>query len=111
MSYADSWTQEELERLILGTILNDPLLSVIKELKPEYFMDIRNQVICEIILGLEEKGGLEPFAVAEILKHKGIPEGIFYLEKLKEYGVRKELLSLLIEILQEEYSKNRRLAS
>ena len=103
MPDSDARMQEELERIILGTILTKLSLAAVQELKPEYFRDIRNQVICEIILKLKERGDLDPQAAAEVLEQKRIPQSIAYLEKLKNYAVQENLLPDLVEILKEEY--------
>lgn len=99
--------QEELERIVLGTILSNPVLAVGQELKPEYFTDIRNQVICEIILRVTERRSLGQ-SVAQILEQKGIPEGMSYLERLKNYAVQEDLFPDLVAILKEEYYKHLR---
>ena len=103
----DGCMQEELERIILGTILSNPSLAVGQELRVEYFTDIRNQVICEIILRLIEKRGLGQ-SVAQVLEQKGIPQGISYLERLRSYAVQGDLLPDLVVILKEEYYKHPR---
>lgn len=105
----DARMQEELERIILGTILVHPLLDAVQELKPVYFTDIRNQVICEIVLRLKEEGNLDFQATAQVLDQQRIDQGMPYLKKLKNYAVPEDLFPDLVTILKEEYLKHPRL--
>ena len=108
-SNLESYAQEELERLILGVILNALKLSGIQKLRPEHFEDTRNQAIFEIMLDLEEtKQVIDEVKIAKILKHRGIrQEGVHYLEQLKMYKLNNGSFEKLVDLLRERYLKRR----
>lgn len=105
----ESYPQEELERLILGVILNALKLSDIQKLRPEYFEDTRNQAILEIMLILEEtKQSIDEVMIAKILKQGGIrQEGVHYLEQLKTYKMNGGSFEKLVDLLKERYLKRK----
>lgn len=103
----ESYSQEELERLILGVILNAVKLSGMQKLRPEHFEDTRNQAILEIILHLEEtKQSIDEAMIAKILKQRGVrQEGVHYLEQLKEYKMNGGSFEKLVDLLRDRYLK------
>lgn len=104
----NSYSQEEIERLILGTILSVSKLSKAIQLKPEYFTDTRNKIVFEIMLDLEAaKQSVDEVRISDILKSKGIEKGPRYVDQLKTYIVRRELFRKLVAILKERYIKKR----
>ena|SRR3989338_5396921 len=105
----ESYSQEDLERLILGVILNAFKLSGIQKLKPEHFEDTRNQAILGIMLELEEtKQDIDDVKIAKILKHKGVrQEGVHYFKKLKTYKMNGGSFEKLVDLLRERYLKRR----
>ncbi len=104
-----SYSQEELEKLTLGSILNTFKLSDVPKLRPEHFEDTRNQAIFEIMLDLEEtKQAIDEVKIAKILKHRGVrQEGVHYLEKLKMYKTNNGSLKKLADLLQGRYLQRR----
>ncbi len=104
-----SYSQEELERLILGVILNAVKLSSVQKLRPEHFEDTRNQAILEIILHLEEtKQEIDEVMIAKVLEQRGIrQEGVHYLEQLKTYKMNGGSFEKLVDLLRERYLKRR----
>ena len=103
-----SYSQEELERLILGTILTTHKLSVVQKLTPEHFEDIRNQTVFEAMLDLEEgKQAIEWPVIAEILKRRGIDRCARYLQQLKSYRVNKFLFKNIVDVLKDRYLKRK----
>lgn len=106
---SDSYSQEELERSILGAILTILRVADARKLRPEYFIDTRNQVIFEIMLDLDEtQQSVHEGKILEILKHRGVrEEGVHYLEQLKRHKTNNGSLKKLAELLTDRYLKRR----
>ena len=104
-----NFNQEELERLILGTILTILNLVDAQKLNPEYFTDIRNRAVFEIMLYLDEtQQPINEEKIAEILKYQGVKEeGIHYLEQLKKYTTNNGSFKKLVDLLKERYWKKK----
>ena len=99
--------EDELEKIILGTVLSICELSSARSLKPHHFVDLRNKVIFEIMLDLDnDHQAIDYLSVFDRLKMKGIGDGIAYVKRLREYGVNADLLCDLVAILQEQSPLN-----
>jgi len=102
------YSQEELERLILGTILTIHKLSGAQKLSPAHFEDTRNQAVFEAMLELDErKQPIESAQIVEVLKHRGIDRCVRYLRQLKAYKVKKVLFKNIIDVLKDRYLRRK----
>ncbi len=107
-SNLDSYSQEEVERLILGTILTILKLSHAKKLGPEHFEDTRNRAVFEVMLDLDEsKQPIESARIIEVLKHRGIDRCARYLQQLKTYNADKVLFKNIVDVFKELYLKRK----
>ena len=98
----DSYSQEEMERLVLGTILTISKLSDAQKLRPEHFQETRNRAIFEVMLDLDEsEQAIESESITEVLKQRGIERSAGYLQQLKAYQVDKVLFKNIIDVLKD----------
>lgn len=103
MAHSYQYKNDELEKLILGTVLSIYKLSSARRLEPNHFADMRNRVVFEIMFDLDENHqAIDYLSIADHLKMKGIDAGIAYVKGLRDYGVNDDLLCDLVAILQEQ---------
>lgn len=95
--------QREIEKMILGSVLNKQRFSLIQSMASIRFCCPQNQFIFQIMheLFLDQQI-VDAQNVINQLKYRNIFEGISYVEQLLEYDIREPNLIWLIRYFTEQ---------